>query len=604
MDGLILVIVTIFIISVILIVLILNFIQANKNKSLKKMLENLDIEKNKIASTPILPELAKIESYLKNEKLEVMYNEWKERLDDIKDNQIPKITDMILEADYSLSQTDYKNAMYKIAKLEMEIYKVRTNSEFLLNEIKEVTTSEERNRAIITKLKTSYRELYQRFNDTKAEYGEIAESISLQFENIAKRFEDFEKIMENNEYTEVTQIIKAIDEMLKHMEIVINEMPSIVLMAYNIIPNKISEVETTYEEMKKLGYPLDYLNVEYNIEEANKKISDIINRSKVLNMEDGLFELKVLMEYFDGLFNDFEKEKVNRKVYEETNSSFKRKLDSINALVSDIFNKIDEIKDLYNLSEEDLEVLGKVREDLKSLNGDYKVLIGHTGNSTFAYSKLTKEIENLVLKLSVIEESLDNTLDTIGSMKEDESRARQQLEEVKIILKNSKSKMRDYNLPVIPKNYYLELTEAKNAIKEIVKELDKKPITIEVLNTRVDTARDLVLKLFSKTKEIMKTAMFAEMSIIYGNRYRSTVDDLDKNLTNAEILFYKGEYQKSLELTINALNRIEPGIYDKLLNLYGSENNQNKWLFFFTKTQLIWYNAYERSDSYGKNNYD
>ena len=96
MDGLILVIVTIFIISVILIVLILNFIQANKNKSLKKMLENLDIEKNKIASTPILPELAKIESYLKNEKLEVMYNEWKERLDDIKDNQIPKITDMIL----------------------------------------------------------------------------------------------------------------------------------------------------------------------------------------------------------------------------------------------------------------------------------------------------------------------------------------------------------------------------------------------------------------------------------------------------------------------------------------------------------------------------
>ena len=576
MDGLILVIVTIFIISVILIVLILNFIQANKNKSLKKMLENLDIEKNKIASTPILPELAKIESYLKNEKLEVMYNEWKERLDDIKDNQIPKITDMILEADYSLSQTDYKNAMYKIAKLEMEIYKVRTNSEFLLNEIKEVTTSEERNRAIITKLKTSYRELYQRFNDTKAEYGEIAESISLQFENIAKRFEDFEKIMENNEYTEVTQIIKAIDEMLKHMEIVINEMPSIVLMAYNIIPNKISEVETTYEEMKKLGYPLDYLNVEYNIEEANKKISDIINRSKVLNMEDGLFELKVLMEYFDGLFNDFEKEKVNRKVYEETNSSFKRKLDSINALVSDIFNKIDEIKDLYNLSEEDLEVLGKVREDLKSLNGDYKVLIGHTGNSTFAYSKLTKEIENLVLKLSVIEESLDNTLDTIGSMKEDESRARQQLEEVKIILKNSKSKMRDYNLPVIPKNYYLELTEAKNAIKEIVKELDKKPITIEVLNTRVDTARDLVLKLFSKTKEIMKTAMFAEMSIIYGNRYRYTVDDLDKNLTNAEILFYKCEYQKSLELTINALNRIEPGIYDKLLNLYGSENNQNK----------------------------
>lgn len=572
MDGLILVLATIFIVAFILIVLVLNLIQAKKNRSLKKILENLDIEKNRIESTPIVPELAKIESYLKNEKLEVMYNEWKERLDDIKEKQIPHITDMLLEADYTLSQTDYKGVMYKIAKLEMEIYKVRTNSEFLLNEIKEITSSEERNRAIITKMKTTYRELYQKFVSTKAEYGEIAESVSLQFENIAKRFEDFEAVMENNEYTEVAQIVKAIDEMLKHMQIVTDEMPSIVLIAYSVLPNKINEVETTYEEMKKLGFPLDYLNVEYNIEEANKKISDVIDRSKVLNMEDSLFELKVLMDYFDGLFTDFEKEKVNRKVYEETNISFKRKLENINALVKDIFSKLSEIKELYNLSEEDLDLLSKVKEDLKGLNADYKVLLDHTGNNTFAYSKLTKEIEQLVLKLSVIEESLDSTLDTLGSMKEDEVRARQQLEEVKIILKNSKAKMREYNLPLIPKNYYVELTEAQSAIKEIVRELDKKPITIEVLNTRVDTARDLVLKLFSKTKEIMKTAMFAEMAIVYGNRYRSSVDDLDKNLTYAEILYYKGEYQRSLELTINALNRIEPGIYNKLLNLYGNEN--------------------------------
>ena len=101
--------------------------------------------------------------------------------------------------------------------------------------------------------------------------------------------------------------------------------------------------------------------------------------------------------------------------------------------------------------------------------------------------------------------------------------------------------------------------------------MEKKPITISTLNTRVDTARDLVLKLFSTTKEMMKTAMFAEMAIVYGNRYRTSVEGMDSNLTYAEMLFYKGEYQKSLELTINCLNRIEPGIYEKLLGFYGNE---------------------------------
>ena len=67
---------------------------------------------------------------------------------------------------------------------------------------------------------------------------------------------------------------------------------------------------------------------------------------------------------------------------------------------------------------------------------------------------------------------------------------------------------------------------------------------------------------------MMKTAMFAEMSIVYGNRYRSDYEELDKNLTYSETLFYKGEYKKSLEISINALNRIDNGIYDKLLKLY------------------------------------
>lgn len=572
MDGITLIITTLFIVTVLLIVGVLNIIQNLKNKKIKKLLEKLEVEKNIIDSTPISPELSKIESFLKNEKLEVMYNNWKERLDNIKNNQIPKLTDMLIEADYSLTQMNYKTTLYKIAKLEMEIYKVRTNAQFLLDEIKEITTSEEKNRAIITNLKAKYRELYQKFNDTRNEYGEIEKSITLQFENIAKRFEDFERFMENNEYTEVTQIIKAIDTMLKHMEVVIEEIPVIVLTATSILPKKIKEVDETYRHLVESGYPLDYLNVEYNISEAEKKISDVMDRLKVLNLEDSLFELKVLLDYFDSLFNDFEKEKISRNLYEEANNNFKNRLNKMNDLVGEIFTQLEDIKKVYNLSPKDVELLNDVYTELKELNNDYKVLIDHTGNNTFPYSKLTKEMETLVLRLSTIEDRLDNSLDAIGSMKEDEIRARQQLEEVKFILKDSKSKLRDYNLPIIPKTYHIELNEANAAIKEIIKELNKKPITISVLNTRVDTARDLVLKLYNTTKEMLKTAMFAEMAIVYGNRYRTNIAELDKNLTYSEILFYKGEYQKSLELTINALNKIEPGIYEKLLKLYGKES--------------------------------
>ncbi len=177
-------------------------------------------------------------------------------------------------------------------------------------------------------------------------------------------------------------------------------------------------------------------------------------------------------------------------------------------------------------------------------------------------------MEELGISLAKIEDKLDNSLDAIGSMRDDEVRARQQLEEIKVVLKESKLKMREYNLPYIPQSYYVELKEAMSAIREIVKELEKKPITISVLNTRVDTARDLVLKLYTKTKDLLKVAAFAETALVYGNRYRSSYDGLSTKLNLSEQLFLKGEYQKSLELTINLLNKIEPGIYEKLVYMY------------------------------------
>ena len=286
MDTIILIMVSFVILATIIIVTVLVLLTKGKNNQYKKQLENLEIEKNKLDSVPIIPELTKVESYLNNEKLESMYNNWKDRLDVIRTNQIPKITDMLLEADYSLSQKDYKATIYKIAKLEMEIYKVRTNSDFLLKEIKEITSSEERSRTLITKLKTEYRDLYEKYNKDRESYGELAEPVELQFETIAKRFEDFEAVMESNEFLEVNDLIKAIDEMIKHMSNVVEELPSIILMCKTILPKKIEEVQNEYNRMVKEGYPLDYLNIEYNIDEANKKISDIYDRAKVLNLKD------------------------------------------------------------------------------------------------------------------------------------------------------------------------------------------------------------------------------------------------------------------------------------------------------------------------------
>jgi len=567
-DGVYLLVGTFFIIAVILVTVVLVLLNKHRNKVLREEVQQLDKEKNLIASTPVYSELAKVESIVKNERMEEKYKNWQKRFEVIKDEKINQINDMINDLDMATNAKSYKGIDQKLAKVEMEVYKVRESANELLREIKEVTVSDEKYRSIITKLKAKYRKLMSEFNNHKFDYEEIGETIELQFETIEKRFLDFENVMEKNEYDEVAHIIKALDTMIDHMSLVIVEVPNLVLLSEKLIPKRIEEILVTHEEMLEKGYNLEYLNVEYNMEECNKNINTILDRIRVLNLDDCMFDLKTLLDYLDSILNDFDHEKACRREFEDLAVNFSKKLKKTNRIVKDIYNQLDDIKSMYDLGDNDVECINQIKMRLTSITKDYKSLITKHENSEEPYSYLNKQLGIYNSLLDELENNLDDTLKSLGSMHDDEIRAREQLEDIRDLLKQCKIKIRSYKLPIIVNNYFVELSEANDAIDEIVKELNKKPIMIKTLNTRVDTARDLVLKLYNTTNEMIKIAQLAEMTIVYGNRYRSEIREIDKGLETAEMLYHKGSYKDALEVSIASIELVDADIQKKLLKFY------------------------------------
>ena len=555
-------------IAVSLIITMYVIVRKHMKNKYNNALKSLERDKNLIISASILSELNKVESLVNNKDLEKKYNIWKEKFKIIKDKEVPKITDELINAEDLINSKKYSEIESELAKIELDIYFVKSKSKFLLDEIKEITTSEEKNREIVTNLKSKYREIFIKYNNNKNDYEMISGPIELQFENVDKLFNAFESSMENNAYTEVSKIVKALDDTIGNLSIVVDEAPSIILMGKILIPKKIKDSKDIYEKMIKNGYNLDYIKLDYNIEEAEKKIADIFDRLNVLNLVDSIFDLKTILDYFENLYNDFEKEKVCKKMFEEYTRTIGIRCKKILSVILNINKKIDDIKYSYDLTDDEVKIIDEISLSGKSIKSEYEAIIEDYRNKLFSYSKLTKQMELLNLKLSKTEDKLDYTLKSLGSLKEDELRAREQLESIKDILKQAKEKITSYKLPVIPKCYYIELDEATEAIREMIKELDAKPINIKTLNIRVDTARDLVLKLYNTSNETIKTAWMAENAIIYGNRYRVDNKEIDKGLEKASSAFMKGNFKLSLENSISALNIVEPGIHKKLLDAY------------------------------------
>jgi septation ring formation regulator len=568
MDKVTVIIIVVSIISIVILSFVIKAIfKSKKKKSILSSIDKLTTEKNMIISSILKSELAKAEKLANNKKTEKEVEDWKSRFEEIENTDMPILTDELIEVETKMVENDYEKAFESLTKAEKDIFHVKAKSIKLLGEIKDLTESEDRNREAITKLKSIYREVVFKYNKNKNDYQDVSSRIELQFENINKLFSAFEVAVQNKEYEELGKIVKALDDMINNISIVIEEAPTIVLMAKMVLPKKMKDIKNVSTRMTRDGYNLEYLNIDYNIEETNKKINEIMDRLYVLNLQDSIFDLKTLIDYYEGLYSDFDSEKRGKKEYERGIININERISKVSSIIRNLYAEIDNIKDTYDLSDDEIKVIDELNKELITVKDSFKLINDRSLSKVMPYSKLSNECELVAVNLSKVEDKLETTLKNLGSLKEDEARARDQLYEIKNIINNSKYKIKEYNLPVIPDKFYVELKEAYDAVKEINNEIEKKPISIKVLNLRVDTARDLALKLYQTATNTISSAEAAESAIVYGNRYRTSNKEVELGLISGSKAFYKGEYKESLEIVLNVLNIVEPGIQKKLLSM-------------------------------------
>ena len=75
-----------------------------------------------------------------------------------------------------------------------------------------------------------------------------------------------------------------------------------------------------------------------------------------------MFELKNMLEFLENLFQEFDIEKNGRKDYEEDKIIFEARMEKLSTRVNEVNDGIDVIKKSYDLKEEDVALLGNLKE--------------------------------------------------------------------------------------------------------------------------------------------------------------------------------------------------------------------------------------------------
>ena len=204
-------IIIIIVVASFLVILLISLLIIKKYHK-KKMLQKvnlLDIQRNEILSLPFQNQVDKIANLTKGEQLEEKVKIYTDMYQELKDASFKELEDKIVELDFLANSKHKKEFNYKYIDVELELARNRYFINYMINELKELTSYEDKYRGIVIKLKAKYRQVTREYENNRDMYGVLVDTIEMQFENIEKRFQDFEVVINENLYNEVVLVVKS-----------------------------------------------------------------------------------------------------------------------------------------------------------------------------------------------------------------------------------------------------------------------------------------------------------------------------------------------------------------------------------------------------------
>lgn len=537
-----------------------------KLKVYRKEIIELENQMNAVKSLPIQYRLGRVKGIGKNmpEVLE-KYNLYVKEFDDLNSFQTNDIVPLINEIDEQLYYRKLTGAKSKLHKLKEEISNYETKSQDLLKRIEVITEVENEQRLEIIKIKEKYRAASDNFANVRFKIEDFVPSIPGIFNEIDERFVVLEEMMNNQRFDEAKTYAGKIEKDVDILTANLRDLPTYISIVRKYIPKRLEEIYAIIEEMKEKDFSIEKLSAASRYNQIGDALEQTIQNIKDLKLENVGASIEKMTEDLNDLTSDLEKEQTAFHQYEEARNNCYRHIERLDDGLKKTVSSLAELQENYLLADYKITIAGEYNK-FKPIVDDLARLTEIIKSKNFSYSALIDEFNDLITRCQPFDDALIKYNELESSLRLEEKRALDELDNINIVLLEIKSEIKNKHLPMISESYKDYIDDSYQKADEIMKFIRHRPIDLKRLSEQVDAARDVIYKLYDNVHNLIVTAEMVDEAIIYGNRYRSSFLEVNTELTKAELLFRNGEYTKALSTAVDIIEKIDPGSYEMLIN--------------------------------------
>ena len=498
---------------------------------------------------------------------EEKFERWRHEWTEVMDIHMIEIDSLLFDAEDFVDRFQFGKATKVEAIIEEEIQSCDKQMTEILAELNELVGSEEKNRIEMELLKEQHRSARKKVLAHQHSYGMAVKPLEDELESFNPKFVEYDELTINGNYLQAREIVIMQSEKGEYVFSLIDRIPSLLVELQNKIPASIRELRNGSKGMEGKSYYLQHLELPKQFDEIEKTLETLIVKIEKLQIESIQTEIDAINEKIDSFYDALENEVTARQFVDERYMLIAEKLAEVSKLTKVTSDEAALVQQSYRLNEEESEIPTEAMGKLEKLNKRFELLSMRIEDEASAASSLREELEAIESELDQIAETRESFASRMKNLRNDENSVRKELNRLTKKLQDVERSLYKGNIPGIPDDMDARLEEAEEQIYIVSQSLEEIPLNMNLVNNYLENAKQSLDIVSKKVEELLDNVMLIEWIIQYGNRYRTSNEEVHRRLLEAENSFREFRYEKALEEAATAVEDVEPGAMKRIEEL-------------------------------------
>lgn len=564
---------TIIIVAVVILIIVVVASMLLINRKQLRQVEVIDAALNEIEEMHLEEDIKRLNKMdLAGESLTTL-NTWRKSYKEASTKKLPRVQKLVEEA-------ANENATYKLFKARKKIKEAQQIIKPALEDARntkavftELLESNKENQIQYDALIKVYRELRKDVLANSFEYGAAIDQIEDQLASMESDFEEAKNLSSQGDHVEAKRVLSKIRMSLAALQ---KQLPKIKEGYHQlevVFQDQLKELSNVYKKMISEKYYITKVDVLSRIKDIHDQIDSAHKLLSELKVDELANENKKISSEIDGLYDVLAKEYKARPFVEKNQSKMLALISHQQTASKKLVEKLQHIDESYELTHGELEKSKELEKEVNNMNRQYTVDTQNIADGKGVYSAIQDSWLEMLDRLREIDAEQVKMSTDVDGLYDSENVANDSIKHFKQEVSLVYRRLERRSLPGNPDSFIQMYTLVVNEIGHVSDELSQVRINMEKISNELIQISDDVERLKREANDIINSANLVELTMQYSNKYADK-DSIKQAQKKAMQLYDEYNYKEALDTIATAIEKAEPGSYQRLENAYYSEQKE------------------------------